>query len=97
MMKRILLACIAFAVSGCTVTRKTTKSPAGQADAQPNVVYACTASHGLWCSQDRGSTWKFMKVPHFRVSHVKVDPANPEVIYATTFGGGTWRGYYLPE
>jgi hypothetical protein len=38
-----------------------------------------------------------MKVPHFRVSHVKVDPANPELIYATTFGGGTWRGYYLPE
>ena len=27
----------------------------------------------------------------------KVDPANPELIYATTFGGGTWRGYYLPE
>jgi len=26
-----------------------------------------------------------------------VDPANPEVIYVTTFGGGTWRGYYLPE
>ncbi len=64
---------------------------------QPNVVYACTASHGLWCSQDRGDTWKFMKIPHFRVSHVKVDPANPELIYATTFGGGTWRGYYLPE
>ncbi len=64
---------------------------------KPNVVYASTASHGLWCSQDRGNTWKFMKVPHFRVSHVKVDPANPELIYATTFGGGTWRGYYLPE
>jgi photosystem II stability/assembly factor-like uncharacterized protein len=64
---------------------------------KPNVVYASTASHGLWCSQDRGNTWEFMKVPHFRVSHVKVDPANPELIYATTFGGGTWRGYYLPE
>jgi hypothetical protein len=37
-----------------------------------------------------------MEVPHFRVSHVKVDPANPELIYVTTFGGGTWRGYYLP-
>ena len=55
------------------------------------------ASHGLWCSQDRGNTWEFMKIPHFRVSHVKVDPVNPELIYATTFGGGTWRGYYLPE
>ena len=64
---------------------------------KPNIVYACTASHGLWCSQDRGNTWKFMEVPHFRVSHVKVDPANPELIYVTTFGGGTWRGYYLPE
>tara|TARA_Y100001978_G_C23697755_1_gene438647 strand:- start:1221 stop:3857 length:2637 start_codon:yes stop_codon:yes gene_type:complete len=63
---------------------------------KPNVVYACTASHGLWCSQDGGDTWKFMEVPHFRVSHVKVDPANPELIYVTTFGGGTWRGYYLP-
>jgi len=63
---------------------------------KPNIVYACTASHGLWCSQDRGDTWKFMEVPHFRVSHVKVDPANPELIYVTTFGGGTWRGYYLP-
>ena len=32
-MKRILLACLALAASGCLVTSKTTKAPAGQADA----------------------------------------------------------------
>ncbi len=37
MMKRILLACLALAVSGCLVTSKTTKSPAGQADALQGV------------------------------------------------------------
>jgi hypothetical protein len=37
MMKRILLACLAFAVSGCLVSSKTTKAPAGQADALQDV------------------------------------------------------------
>ncbi|MDP7288109.1 MAG: sialidase family protein, partial [Phycisphaerae bacterium] len=63
---------------------------------KPNIVYACTKTHGLWCSQDAGKTWAFMKVPHFRPGHVTVDPENDEIIYVSTFGGGTWKGYYLP-
>lgn len=61
-----------------------------------NIIYACTKTHGLWCSRDRGETWEFIKVPHFRISHVSTDPDNPELIYVTTFGGGTWAGHYLP-
>ena len=37
MMKRILLACLALALSGCLVTSKTTKSSAGQTDALQGV------------------------------------------------------------
>ena len=62
---------------------------------KPNIVYACTSA-GVWCSQDEGQTWKFIKVPHFRTTHVTVDPDDEEIIYVTTFGGGTWVGYYLP-
>ena len=60
-----------------------------------NIVYACSGA-GLYCSQDEGATWKRMNVPHFRTTHVTVDPDDPETIYVTTFGGGTWKGYYLP-
>jgi hypothetical protein len=37
MMKRILLACLPLALSGCLVTSKTTKEPAGQVDALQGV------------------------------------------------------------
>ena len=64
---------------------------------KPNIFYACTNSHGLWVSQDEGQTWQFMKgVPHIRPTHVTVDPEDEQTIYVTTFGGGTWKGHYLP-
>lgn len=64
---------------------------------KPNILYACTNSHGLWVSQDEGDTWQFMKgVPHIRPTHVTVDPEDDELIYVTTFGSGTWKGHYLP-
>jgi photosystem II stability/assembly factor-like uncharacterized protein len=63
---------------------------------RPNIVYACTGTHGVWCSEDEGKTWKPLKVPHFRTTHVTVDPDDAETIYVTTFGGGTFVGHYLP-
>jgi len=64
---------------------------------KPNILYACTNSHGLWVSQNEGESWQFMKgVPHIRPTHVTVDPEDEETIYVTTFGAGTWVGHYLP-
>ena len=60
-------------------------------------VYLGTVAHGLWMSPDAGKTWKrFEALPFSSVTNVTFDPANPDMMYVCTFGGGVWRGYYLP-
>ena len=60
-------------------------------------VYLGTGSHGLWMSPDAGKTWKlFENFPFRSVTNVTFDPADRTVMYVTTFGGGVWRGNYLP-
>ncbi len=65
--------------------------------AKPDLVYIGTTTHGLWLSQDAGKTWKrFDKMPFGPVSNVTFDPVNREIMYVSTFGGGIWKGNYLP-
>jgi hypothetical protein len=48
---------------------------------------------GLWLSRDNGATWKALEgLPFTNAQRVTFDPANPEVIIVTTFGGSVWRG-----
>ncbi|HZO90122.1 MAG TPA: hypothetical protein VFB38_17470 [Chthonomonadaceae bacterium] len=48
---------------------------------------------GLWLSRDNGTTWKPMEgLPFSNVQRVTFDPADPDHIYVTTFGGSVWRG-----
>jgi photosystem II stability/assembly factor-like uncharacterized protein len=48
---------------------------------------------GLWLSRDNGATWKPMTgLPFSNAQRVTFDPADPDRIYVTTFGGSVWRG-----
>jgi photosystem II stability/assembly factor-like uncharacterized protein len=62
----------------------------------PDTVYFGLTA-GLWVSKDAGKTWEpFSSIP-FRICHnVTFDPTDTKTMYVTTFGGGVWRGYYMP-
>ncbi|MHC4739252.1 MAG: WD40/YVTN/BNR-like repeat-containing protein [Planctomycetota bacterium] len=59
-------------------------------------VYLCS-SDGLWFSPDAGNSWEWFKdLPFTSAQSVSFDPQDRKVMYVTTFGGGTWKGHYLP-
>lgn len=59
----------------------------------PEVMYACGFDQGTYRSTDRGETWQRIRGFNFKWGHrVVPDPANPALIYVTTFGGGVWHG-----
>ncbi len=63
----------------------------------PDFVYLGTSGHGLWVSQDAGKTWqRFEEFPFGSVTNVTFDPRDTTVMHVTTFGGGVWKGHYLP-
>lgn len=65
--------------------------------ADPSVAYLGTVFHGLWYSHDGGDTWKpFKEFPHGSAMSAQTDPRDPKKILVNTFGGGLWRGPYLP-
>lgn len=48
---------------------------------------------GLFLSTDKGTSFKPIEgLPFSNIQRVTVDPADPTIIYVTTFGGGVWRG-----
>ena len=52
---------------------------------------------GLWLSRDDGRTWQpFEQLPFSNIQRVVFDPADPQRIYVTTFGGSVWRGPIAP-
>jgi len=60
---------------------------------KPDLMYACGFDQGVFRSEDRGETWKRIGGFNFKWGHrVVPDPADPNSIYVTTFGGGVWRG-----
>jgi len=47
----------------------------------------------LFLSKDNGKTWvAFEKLPFAQINRVDFDPANPDIIYVTTFGASVWKG-----
>jgi hypothetical protein len=62
-------------------------------DPRTGALYACGFDQAAWRSLDRGETWTRIRGFNFKWGHrVIPDPADPERIYITTFGGGVWHG-----
>lgn len=69
--------------------------------AHPGWVYAtlCEGAPGpgLWLSCDNGKTWSgFYDLPFRNIQRVLADPAAPDKIILSTFGGSVWRGPAMP-
>jgi hypothetical protein len=62
-------------------------------DQRTGTLYACGFDQAAWRSADRGKTWTRIQGFNFKWGHrVIPDPASPDRIYVTTFGGGVWHG-----
>ena len=56
-------------------------------------LYASGFESSAWLSKDRGQHWTRIPGFNFKWGHrVIPDPANPDAVYITTFGGSVWHG-----
>ncbi|MFN8580778.1 MAG: hypothetical protein U0163_07375 [Gemmatimonadaceae bacterium] len=57
----------------------------------PSVIYAGSASGGVWKSTNAGQTWApiFDKQPVMSIGDIAAEPGNPEVLYVGTGEGNT--------
>ena len=62
-------------------------------DTRTGTLYACGFDQGAWRSDDRGEHWQRLRGYNFKWGHrVVPDPATPDRVYITTFGGSVWHG-----
>jgi len=60
---------------------------------RPATVYVGVTTHGLFVSHDAGASWQEVPgIPFAGCQRVAFDPADPAVLWVTTFGGGVWKG-----
>jgi photosystem II stability/assembly factor-like uncharacterized protein len=60
---------------------------------RPDTLYAGGFESSAWRSSDRGEHWTRIRGFDFKWGHrVIPDPADPRMIYVTTFGGSVWHG-----
>ncbi len=63
------------------------------ADPRTGTLYACGFDQAAWRSDDRGEHWHRLPGFNFKWGHrVIPDPAYPDRVYITTFGGSVWHG-----
>ncbi len=72
--------------------------------ANTNILYAAGEAGGLWRTNDKGMSWTLLttNILHGAFGAVKINPQNPEEVYAstsgklikTTDGGTTWATVY---
>ena len=61
---------------------------------RPERLYASILGNGLKISDDGGKSWRREEAfPYWRPTGVFFDPANSDVFYVTSFGGGVYKGY----
>ena len=59
----------------------------------PGRLYGCGFESSAWRSDDSGRTWTRIAGYDFKWGHrVVPDPADPAMIFVTTFGGSVWHG-----
>jgi photosystem II stability/assembly factor-like uncharacterized protein len=62
-------------------------------DLRTGTLYACGFDQAAWRSDDRGEHWHRLRGYDFKWGHrVIPDPASPDRVYITTFGGSVWHG-----
>jgi photosystem II stability/assembly factor-like uncharacterized protein len=62
-------------------------------DPRTGALYACGFDQGAWRSDDGGERWQRLPGYDFKWGHrVVPDPASPDRVYITTFGGSVWHG-----
>lgn len=62
-------------------------------DTRTGTLYACGFDQAAWRSDDRGAHWRRLRGFNFKWGHrVIPDPASPDRVYITTFGGSVWHG-----
>jgi photosystem II stability/assembly factor-like uncharacterized protein len=62
-------------------------------DTRTGTLYACGFDQAAWRSDDRGDHWRRLRGFNFKWGHrVIPDPASPDRVYITTFGGSVWHG-----
>ncbi|MFM7767169.1 MAG: WD40/YVTN/BNR-like repeat-containing protein, partial [Bacteroidota bacterium] len=62
----------------------------------PNILYACSPSGGLWKSEDAGSTWASNTDQLAQVigcTDIAIDPNNPNIMYLATGDGDAGDTY----
>jgi len=58
-----------------------------------NTIYLSAYTHGLFISQDSGTTWREIRgIPFTGAQRVTFDPVDEGTIWVTTHGGGVWKG-----
>ncbi len=72
--------------------------------ADPNILYAGGEAGGVWKTTDKGLSWTLLTadVLHGAFGAVKINPQNPDIVYAgtggklikTVDGGATWATVY---
>ncbi len=62
-------------------------------DPASGTFYAAGFNSSAYRSEDKGLTWQRIKGYNFKWGkRVQPDPANPDLVYIITFGGGVWHG-----
>ena len=62
-------------------------------DPRNGVLYICGFDQRRVAIHRPGTTWQRIKGYDFKWGHrVVPDPASPDLIYVTTYGGGVWHG-----
>ncbi len=62
-----------------------------QIDGAGGYLYAATFDEGVMRSSDDGATWETLGLGGEYLRSLALDPIDPDVLYASTYGNGVWK------